>query len=199
MSDLAEVDALIAAAHVAASKGDSDSALARLLEAAEMDPLDGELHDALGQVCPLIPLVSSEDEREDFTVWTQLWDAFRRNGSRKEYLFELLPEQGRVDESLFRLSSKPDGPERWHRVRLGVPGTLAEHLPLHPESHGGYTTYECPRMTVVDGVLRVDQHSRFAIKPWEISVETMVFTAYRVRGSLFHARWSRFQYYHYRR
>ena len=54
-------------------------------------------------------------------------------------------------------------------------------------------------LEVRDGVLHVQQFSTMQIKAWEISHETMTFVAYRVRGSLFHARWSRFQHYHYRR
>jgi hypothetical protein len=198
MSEIPELTALVTAALALFSEGDRDAATAKLLEAAEHDPLDHALHAALEQLHPFTDLTPSEDDLASFTRGAGLWRAFQRAGGRLGFPLELLPEQGRVDESLFRLPPRDRGPEVWVKTSLGVPTTLGGHIPRQPESHGGYTTYDRPDMTVVDGVLRVQQFSQMKIKPWEISTETMAFTAYRVRGALFHGRWSRVHYYRYR-
>ncbi len=203
MSEIAEVVTLVVAAQVALSEGERDAAIAKLLEAAAYDPLDDGLHAALSRACPFAPAEFTEQERTGLAGYQGVWKELQRRGGRLGFLFELLPELGELDESLLAPEVPGRGlrqkaPEKWFEIALGVPETLVGYVPNHPRA-SGFSSYYQPSLKVVDGVLHAQQFSTMEIKAWEISHETMNFVAYRVRGSLFHARWSRFQHYHYRR
>ncbi len=196
MTDRTEFLEHLAAARAALASDDPSAARAPLTEAAQLEPLDDELHELLDSFCS----EEAPDPRDVKLLQSEklgpLVDVWERVGRRRLPVFGLLPALGRVEESLLELRcpplNEPRGREADRKERFDLAIVLAGWMPVHKPVYDGFTTYSPTRATIQDGVLRMEQLSRYHHKPWDIGNERIYFVAYRVRGLLLHARWYRF-------
>ncbi len=166
------------------------AAIDRLLEIAADAPLDDDLHDLLGRAV--------EDHRfrtQGLSLWFRIGyrsiEPFTIGGYRDRpwLLFYALPELG-------DLGPAPDfRPHRGTQTRMGdkefftVPDRIRGWMPIHPPTRGTYDWYE-PRVRERDGFLTIEQVSVYNGR--ERSTDDTRLCVYRVKGSLFRARWVRF-------
>lgn len=176
------------------SEGKQEQAREKLVEAAQIDPLNERVHELADAVVEMHPFMICPPRVAFASGFQGVAQYLEGVGDHPGLLLYALPQVGRLDPALlavfeFDEGKATEGGEGRGRVALGPD----IHPPLHePRCDGryGFTWHE-PSIRYQEPVLHIQQRSTYFEEGMdEKSVEREYFTAYRIRGHLFHVRMS---------
>ncbi len=173
-------------------QGDADQAVILLLAVAQQRPMNDRLHALLARARPDLP----PPDHKPYMPWTLDYSGLRSGyvgaGKSLRFLLNVLDERLVFDEGLLVVPCFPAHHTQECWIRVGLSNEFAPHIPFHELRSGDAYSWSGPKVSLEDNQrLTASQASTYQHRWGEIGYEERSFVAYRIRGSLFHARFVR--------